>query len=779
MRMFLVWVSLLLYQVQGYAENEELKQGEWDYEFLTPQVVVLRSSFTKFLQGHFPKDITAFQEESVRKLSSASVICSEQEIVKCGYWYKENSLLRDRSGDILRYADTTHYFYIFFEHPLRAGESVNIQVDDVVSLKVHYNPEKPSNLFKLNQIGNVVSQEKKYAYLGAWCGTAGGLPLNSLEGKKFEIRSAADGKTVFANTIKMRFPDPAYQGKIPFTGEEVAELDYSEYNTPGEYYFYIPEIGRSLDFIMGPEAINEAFYIHARGLFHKRCGIAKTLPFTAWECPACHSEVIRGRFPDNAAHYRKGQEQQFGFFDRRDNRVEIKQFKLIQANPPYEEVKVVAPGGWHDAADYDRRPYHLRIVNDLSVSYLLKPENYIDNQLNIPESGNGIPDILDEAAWGLKHLLAVQQEDGGVGTWFETTGHPQPGEGLPSEDKYTYYVSAPSRNGTLEYAATASIFALALKRAGNDACAQIWQDSAIKAWEFAGNPKNRLIATFLYEAKVVFYREEEELAAENLLRAGLNLYVLTGEAKYLQAVVAEKPRIKESFNRDFWRWSPLSWMPLYIFPQEELADFLAEYQKVIVRNADEMLKQQECAYPYRVPWYGADAGWVHSMAWGNYHPLRRAMTLIAAHALTGNSEYLTGAYLANDFHNGANPSGMSMTSGLGKIYPAVFLDLTSYADDVSEFVPGITPYGNTFGIDRNAIKMVYGDRGELLPIWHRRVNLEFLSVPSSEYSVWETIGPAAAVTGYLIETPAVPTDTLLNKKPAGDFCNLPGYQTLP
>ena len=167
------------------------------------------------------------------------------------------------------------------------------------------------------------------------------------------------------------------------------------------------------------------------------------------------------------------------------------------------------------------------------------------------------------------------------------------------------------------------------------------------------------------------------------------------------------------------------------------------------------------------------------MAWGNYHPLRRAMTLIAAHALTGNSEYLTGAYLANDFHNGANPSGMSMTSGLGKIYPAVFLDLTSYADDVSEFVPGITPYGNTFGIDRNAIKMVYGDRGELLPIWHRRVNLEFLSVPSSEYSVWETIGPAAAVTGYLIETPAVPTDTLLNKKPAGDFCNLPGYQTLP
>ena len=167
------------------------------------------------------------------------------------------------------------------------------------------------------------------------------------------------------------------------------------------------------------------------------------------------------------------------------------------------------------------------------------------------------------------------------------------------------------------------------------------------------------------------------------------------------------------------------------------------------------------------------------MAWGNFHPLRRAMTLIAAHALTGERKFLTGAFLANDFHNGANPSGMSMTSGLGQIYPAVFLDLVSYADDVSEFVPGITPYGNTFGLDRNAVKTVYGDLAEQLPIWHRRVNLEFLSVPSSEYSVWETIAPAAVVTGYLIEKPSLPTDELRNRKPADEFRELPGYRALP
>ena len=331
----------------------------------------------------------------------------------------------------------------------------------------------------------------------------------------------------------------------------------------------------------------------------------------------------------------------------------------------------------------------------------------------------------------------------------------------------------------MEYAAAASTLALALKRAGAVEHSAQWLASAERAWEFAADPKRRLVAAYQYNESIVFYREEPELAAENLLQAGLNLYVLTGNEDYLKTLVAEKPRLIESFKRDFWRWSPLSWMNLHLFAQPELSELLWEYRKVLQHNAEQMLEQQNNAYPYRVPWYAADAGWVHSMAWGNFHPLRRAMTLIAAHALTGERKFLTGAFLANDFHNGANPSGMSMTSGLGQIYPAVFLDLVSYADDVSEFVPGITPYGNTFGLDRNAVKTVYGDLAEQLPIWHRRVNLEFLSVPSSEYSVWETIAPAAVVTGYLIEKPSLPTDELRNRKPADEFRELPGYRALP
>ena len=723
-----------------------------DYEFLTPQVLVIKGE----------------------KNNPAGLISNQYG--KWGLWQKENALVRNLQGEILSKADVTFYQYIVCDKPFAPGEKRIVGSDN----EVVYNSGIPSNIFKLNQVGNGANQMHKYAYMGAWLGNAGALPLKHLAGKEFELRRSSDNKCVYKNTLKLRRSDPLYRNSIPFTGEEVLELDYTEFNTPGKYYLYVKNIGRSMDFTIGNEAISEAFYIHARGLYHKRCGIAKAAPFTAWQSPACHLTVQRGRFPGNYADYLKGKEEkEFGFFDRKGSRIAVRHFDLIQDNPPYKNETITAPGGWHDAADYDRRPYHLRIVSDLAMVYLMKPGNFIDNQLNIPESGNHIPDILDEAAWGVKHLLKVQQADGGVGTWFETTGHPAPGEGLPDQEKRTYYVSAASRNGTLEYAACVSTLALAMKHAGASDEAQKYLRSAQKAWEFALDRKNRLVAWYQFKKELISYREAYTLDGENLLKAGAALYILTGDNKYLEAVMEDLPTLKNTLHKYFWKWSPLTWMILELAPVAGLEELRNEYRKMILSSADTMLRGQENAYPYRTLWRAADDGWVHAMAWGNYHPLRRAVMLIAAHKITGEKRYLQGAYLANDFHNGANPLGRSMTSGLGKIYPAVFLDLVSYADKVGEFVPGITPYGNTFGLDRNAIKMVYGKNADQLPIFRRYVNLEFLSVPSSEYSVWETISPAAVTTGYLIEKPTLPPAEWKNRQGAEDFRQLPGYRALP
>ncbi len=749
---FLTLITAMLLFIPGcQAESQAAVVG---HEFLSPRVAVVKC-------------------DGFMRIRSSSI-----PIEKIGFWKKENALARDEKGNILPRPETTVYLYIQLAKPLQDKEELILQTS-CGEVKICYFAAIPTNIFKLNQLGNGGKQPQKYAYMGAWLGDAGAMPLKEFDGKIFELRQSSNHRCVFQSTMKVRKDDPLYQGKTPFTGEEVLELDYSKFNTPGKYYLYVENIGRSIDFVIGSQPLNEAFYIHARGLYHKRCGIALTEPFTFWQKPECHTIVFQGRFPGNADHYRKGKEKDHGFFDRRGNRIGVKHFELIKANPPYKSIPVKLRGGWHDAADYDRRPYHLRIVSDLAAVYLMKPANFIDGQLNIPESGNGIPDILDEAAWGLEHLLAIQQSNGGVGCWFESDSHPGAGEGLPDQDKRVYYVSAPDRNGTLEYAAAAAIYALALNKAGFPDRAQKYIASAVKAWDFAMDKRNLLVAYFQLKGTMIHYMEEPYLYGENLLRAGAALYTLTGEEKYLTAVVENESQIRENFNQDFWKWSPLSWMILELFPVKELAFFRTEYRKVIVRNGEKMLKDLENGYPYRSLWHAPDATWVHAMAWGNYHPLRRAVTLIAAHKLTGEEKFLAGAYLANDFHNGANPLGRSMTSGLGKIFPAVFLDLVSYADDAGEFVPGITPYGNTFGIDRKAVDLVYGKRAEDLPIFRRYVNLEFSSVPASEYSVWETIAPAAVTTGYLIEKPVLPPAEWKNRKPAANFRKLPGYLALP
>ena len=491
--------------------------------------------------------------------------------------------------------------------------------------------------------------------------------------------------------------------------------------------------------------------------------------------------------------------------------VKVNHFAIIKHNPPLTARRFQVAGGWHDAADWDRRPQHMGITGDLAAVFLLKPENFCDGQLDLPESGNGIPDILDEARWGLEHLRLKQQPDGGVGTWVETTRHPRPGEGMAADDKLVYYLSCATRNSSLEYAAYASELALAFRKAGVEAVTTQFRDSARKAWNFAVNHPPAKPRFFRIEGKTLFYREDPELPSELLVKAGFNLFQLTGDREFLQKAEDAAGKAEASMKKNGWRWSPLFWIELEVFPVDSiiLEKLRVVRRKALVMAANNMLRQQEKNYPVRVPWHGPRDAWVHAMGWGVSHPLVRARTLIAAHALTGDPAFLNGAMLANDFHNGANPSGSSMTSGLGRVYPVRFLDLNSYADGIDEPVPGITPYRNTYGLPRSAVKMAYGlyyrarldqrfpglslsllpgpglnERscanavGRLLPIWRRWCNVESETVAASEFSVWETIGPNAAVTGYLLNGASRP-DPSWNRKPAVDIRQLPGYAPLP
>ena len=658
-----------------------------------------------------------------------------------------------------------------------------------------YDSDKPSPLFKVNQVG-YLPNAPKFAYVGAWLGPELGAwkprwgqesgvrsqesgvrsqesGVRSQESGKWELVDAKTGVVAFVSPVPpvLRVRDDTTKEGVPFTGEETYEMDFSSVTNEGTYFVRVDGVGRSASFRISASAAEDAFRVHLLGLYQKRCGIAKSEPYTHWTAGACHTTAVRGTFPPDEGKLEP----------------KAKWFEIIRDNTDWKTgERIGAAGGWHDAADYDRRPMHLNIVNDLCAVYLMKPQNFYDGQLFLPENANGIPDVLDEAEWGLRHLLAVQQSDGGVGTWIETTAHPGPGN-VAERDEMQYAVSRATRRSSLMYAAHAALVARCHPK-----FREKYLESAKRAWSFAMTARPGSEEFFVKHEKGGFLKrtesvsvrwtEDAELPVEYLVKAAVNLAALTGDDSYLEPVVRDMKKLTDQLGKKTWGLIPL----LYAGERalglpKSLSPLFDRWDKAKLNTARKICEQVEGAYAYRAPWWRPQEGWVHAMGFGHSHPLVRAQSLVAAHQITGEQRYLDAISLANDFHNGCNPQGATLTSGLGEVYPVAFLDLPSYVDGIAEYIPGITPYRWTYAMPAKAVELVWGgDRAKASkwPIWRRWGNLECLTAASSEYTVWETIAPAASVTGYLVD-PAAKTPPAARPLPAGRLSDLPGYWMLP
>ena len=626
-----------------------------------------------------------------------------------------------------------------------------------------YDPTQPSPLFKVNQVG-YLPLAPKFAYVGAWLGPANGAWKPGKPMTSWELVDVKSGKPVPLRggnaAPQLRVPDGMTKEGVPFTGEETYEMDFSSVTNEGCYFVRIPNVGRSATFRIAADAAEEAFRVHMGGLYQKRCGIAKEEPYTHWTAGACHTNVVRGTFASDEGKF---SEKKARWFD------------IIKNNTDWEHgERLHLVGGWHDAADYDRRPMHLNIVNDLCAVYLMRPQNFRDGQLAIPENANGIPDILDEAEWGLRHLLAGQQSDGGVGTWIESVGHPVPGN-IAEKDDMPYALAQATRRSSIMYAAHAALLARC-----HPAFREKYLESAKRAWDFALREKPRE-ELFKVKEGFVVWEEDPELPVGYLVKAAVNLHARAGDGRYVEAAT-------ECLKRDDNKWSRIaySWIPLLFAGErtfgypKELEMFFQTWERSKLRAARDILEQGNSSYAYRVPWWAPQKGWVHTMGLGHAHPLVRAQYLVCAHQLTGERKYLDAISLANDFHNGCNPQGTTLTSGLGEVYPVAFLDLPSYVDGIAEYVPGISPYRWTYALSQKAVEKVWGGDRKIAgkwPIWRRWGNLEILTVAASEYTVWETIAPAASVTGYLLEPSGTPPP--VRPQPSDDIRKLPGYWVLP
>jgi len=170
------------------------------------------------------------------------------------------------------------------------------------------------------------------------------------------------------------------------SGDKIWWLDFTSFNTPGDYF--ITESGKdtgSYAFSINENVYDDILKEAVRTFYYQRCGIAKEIPYadSKWTDEACHLDTEQD-------------------LDCR-----------LVTNPVASTSKDLS-GGWHDAGDHNKYiNFTDMAVHDLLSAYEENPKIWSDNY-NLPESGNGIPDILDEIKYELDWMLKMQTGDGSV-----------------------------------------------------------------------------------------------------------------------------------------------------------------------------------------------------------------------------------------------------------------------------------------------------------------------------------------------------------------------------
>lgn len=281
-------------------------------------------------------------------------------------------------------------------------------------------------------------------------------PDSFTPGATLEVKKWDDNVTVVSGSA-IAWNGGATHGQ---SGDKVWWFDFSSLVNEGDYYIYdAANSARSVRFTVGDAAYADALKQTVRALFYQRCGIHKAEPFAEpkWADGTCHQGLEQDAF-----------------------------CQLVGSSS--SSVFKNLSGGWHDAGDYNKYvPFVYSTVVNMLLAYEHNPSAFSDDY-GIPESGNGIPDVLDEVKYELEWLRRMQQSNGSFLHKVSVTDFSAASP--PSAD------TGPRRYGaasTLATASGAAVFALAaiqFNAAGQSAYADTLTSAASNGWTWLNSNPN-------------------------------------------------------------------------------------------------------------------------------------------------------------------------------------------------------------------------------------------------------------------------------------------------
>lgn len=504
---------------------------------------------------------------------------------------------------------------------------------------------------RINQIGFEPSSPKKAIVFTSTPGT-------------FNLKNSA-GKKVYTGQLK-RSEQPAFNGKYTYIA------DFSSFQTPGKYVVNVPAIGASYPFKIQKSVLGNV----ARGTIKAYYFIRASIPLKV---------QYAGKWARAEGHP--------------DTAVFIHASAVGPGRP--EGYKISSPRGWYDAGDYNKYIVNSGISTATLLSLYEDFPGYMNGvNLNIPESGNNIPDVLDEALWNIRWMLTMQDpHDGGV--YHKLTNAVFDPFIMPDKATTKRYVVEKTTAATLDFAAVMAQASRIFKnyRSALPGLSDSCLKAAQQAWGWARqNPRvlyNQNLLNEKYMPKVTTGTYGDFNVSDEFIWAAAELFTTTGNKTYIDTV-----NILPDDKMPLPNWGQVRLLGYYTLSRytkalsKVIPAQVADINKRLIAFADQMVAgANENAYQTVMDKSVANFNWGSNANAGN-----QGIALLQAYLLTSNRKYLDYAVANLDYILGRNGTGYCYVTGFGSKPSMHPHHRPSVADSVVDPIPGLVVGGANPGM---------------------------------------------------------------------------------
>ena len=459
--------------------------------------------------------------------------------------------------------------------------------------------------------------------------------------------------------------------------------DFTAFKVPGSYQLVIGKGQATVEFKIGPAV-------------HRGLAVASLKAFYFQRVSMPLAEKYAGIWARNAGHP--------------DTTVLIHS-SAADAKKPAGTI-ISSPGGWYDAGDYNKYIVNSGITMGTLMSAYEDFKTFFDTlRVEIPESGNQIPDLLDEILYNLRWMLTMQDtNDGGV--YHKCTNAAFDGNVMPGVTTLPRYAVQKSTAATLDFAAVmaqaARIFKeYRIKLPGLD-------DSCLKAakssWTWAiKNPAvlyNQDSLNTLFKPKITTGAYGDRMPDDEWFWAASELYITTGDGVYSDRVVAGL-----NSNLSLPSWAKVQMLGTYslIRHQKKLKEknkgitqndrFLITQKIPVIEKALLKLADNYLASLNSSAFQTVMGGRKSDFNWGsNSNAANQGILMINAWMITRDKKYTRAALGNLDYLCGRNATGYCFITGMGNRSPMHPHHRPSTADGIVVPVPGLLAGGPNPGM---------------------------------------------------------------------------------